>query len=83
MPVEVIDLPCVIGSGRQCSVWVNSPQIETRHIQISESDEGWVLEDLGSEHGTFFGDRKIHRRTIQHGDEYRLANYLRLRTELR
>lgn len=83
MPVEVIDLPCVIGSGRQCSVWVNSPQIETRHVQISQGEEGWVLEDLGSEHGTFFGDRRITRRSIHHGDEYRLANYLRLRTELR
>jgi hypothetical protein len=83
MPVEVIDLPCVIGSGRQCSVWVNSPQIETRHLQISQGEEGWVLEDLGSEHGTFFGGRKIKRKAIQHGDEYRLADYLRLRTELR
>jgi hypothetical protein len=83
MPVEVIDLPCVIGSGRHCSVWINSPRIETRHLQISQDDEGWVLEDLGSEHGTFFADRKIARRAIQHGDEYRLANYLRLRTELR
>lgn len=83
MPVEVIDLPCVIGSGRQCNVWINSPRIETRHLQISQDDQGWVLEDLGSEHGTFFGDRKIARRAIQHGDEYRLADYLRLRTELR
>jgi hypothetical protein len=83
MAVEVIDLPCVIGSGRHCSVWVNSPQIETRHLQISHDDSGWVVEDLGTEHGTFFGDRKISRRSIQHGDDYRLANYLRLRTELR
>ncbi|HZR07047.1 MAG TPA: FHA domain-containing protein [Myxococcales bacterium] len=83
MPVEVIDLPCVIGSGRQCSVWVNSPQIETRHLQISQDAGGWILEDLGTEHGTYFADRKIQRRAIQHGDEYRLANYLRLRTELR
>jgi pSer/pThr/pTyr-binding forkhead associated (FHA) protein len=83
MPVEVIDLPCVVGSGRHCSVWVNSPQIETRHLQIFQSEEGWVLEDLGSEHGTFFGNKKIRRKAIQHGDEYRLANYLRLRTELR
>ena len=83
MPIEVIDLPCLIGSGRKCSVWINAPRIETRHLQITQGDEGWVLEDLGSEHGTFFGDARIGRRTIQHGDEYRLANYLRLRTELR
>ena len=83
MPVEVIDLPCVIGSGRRCNVWINSPQIETRHVQISQGERGWVLEDLGSEHGTFFEGKKIARREIRHGDEYRLANYLRLRTELR
>jgi len=83
MPIEVIDLPCVVGSGRNCQVWVNSPQIETRHLQITQGDQGWVLEDLGSEHGTFLGDRRIQRRPIADGDEYRLAGYLRLRTELR
>jgi Nif-specific regulatory protein len=83
MPVEVIDLPCVIGSGRNCNVWINSPQIETRHLQITHGDEGWLLEDLGSEHGTFFEDRKITRRVLEHGDEFRLAGYLRLRAELR
>ena len=83
MPIEVIDLPCMVGSGRNCQVWVNSPQIETRHLQITQGDQGWVLEDLGSERGTFLGDRRIQRRPIADGDEYRLAGYLRLRTELR
>jgi hypothetical protein len=83
MPVEVIDLPCVIGSARNCTVWINSPQIETRHLQITRGDEGWVLEDLGSERGTFFGDRRIVRRVLENGDEFRLAGYLRLRAELR
>ena len=83
MPIEVIKLPCVIGSEKRCDVWINSPQIETRHLQITHQGEGWVLEDLGSEAGTFLGDKKIKRRVIQNGDEYRLAGYLRLRTELR
>ena len=38
------------------------------HIQITRDDEGWVLEDLGSEHGTFLGDHRIRRRTISNGD---------------
>ena len=83
MPIEVIDLPCVIGSGRNCAVWINSPRIETRPLQITHSREGWVLEDLKTEHGTLFGGRKIKQRIIQDGDEYSLAGYLRLRTELR
>jgi len=83
MPVEVIDLPCVVGSGKNCSVWINSPQIETKHLMVTHGQEGWVAEDMNTEHGTFLGDRKIHRRVLQHGDELRLAGYLRLRAELR
>ena len=83
MPIEVIDLPCIVGSGRNSSIWVNSPQIETRHLQITRGEEGWVAEDLGTEHGTFFEDKKIRRRVLRHGDELRLAGYLRLRAELR
>jgi FHA domain-containing protein len=83
MPVEVIDLPCVVGSGKNCSVWINSPQIETRHLMVTHGEEGWVAEDMNTEHGTFLGDQKIRRRVLQHGDELRLAGYLRLRAELR
>jgi len=83
MPVEVIDIPTVVGSERHCTVWVNSPQIETRHLQFARDDGDWYVEDLGSAHGTFLGDQKITRRRVEDGDEYRLAGYLRLRTEFR
>src|SRR5207237_6995127 len=83
MPVEVIDVPTVVGSERHCTVWVNSPQIETRHLQFAREGGDWYVEDLGSTHGTFLGDQRITRRRVQNGDEYRLAGYLRLRTELR
>jgi hypothetical protein len=83
MPVEVIDVPTVVGSERHCTVWVNSPQIETRHLQFGRDDDEWYVEDLGSTHGTFLGDQRITRRRVEDGDEYRLAGYLRLRTELR
>jgi hypothetical protein len=83
MPVEVIDLPTVVGSERHCTVWVNSPQIETRHVQFTRDDGEWYVEDLGSTHGTFLGDQRIARRRVEDGDEYRLAGYLRLRVELR
>ena len=83
MPVEAIDVPTVVGSERHCTVWVNSPQIETRHLQFAREDGEWYVEDLGSTHGTFLGDQRITRRRVENGDEYRLAGYLRLRTEFR
>ena len=83
MGIEVIDLPTIVGSDKRCSVWVNSPQIETRHLQIWREGESWLLEDLGTAKGTYLNDLRIKRRLVQHGDEYRLAGYLRLRTEFR
>jgi FHA domain len=83
MPFEVIDLPCIIGSSKRASVWINSPQIETNHLRITQSDDGWLIEDLGTEHGTFLAGKRIKRRVMADGDEFQLAGYLRLRAELR
>jgi hypothetical protein len=83
MPFEVIDLPCVIGSSKRANVWINSPQIETNHLRITQDGDGWLLEDLKSEHGTFMGEKRIQQRVLQDGDEFKLAGYLRLRAELR
>ncbi len=83
LPVEVIDLPATLGSSKRCSVWVNSPNIETRHLQITQDGSDWVLEDLHSAGGTFLGGERVQRHTIRHGEEFQLAGYLRMRTELR
>ena len=84
LPVEVIDTSVTIGSGKFCTVWINSPQIETRHLQIQQDGDSWVLTDLNSAHGTLVNNEPlVEPRVIQHGDEYRLAGYLRMRTELR
>jgi hypothetical protein len=83
MPFEVIDLPCIVGSSRKASVWINSPRIETNHLRITQGDEGWVVEDLDTEHGTYFGGERIQQRVLRDGDELKLAGYLRVRAELR
>lgn len=82
LPIEVIDVPCTVGSGKKNSVWVNSPQIETRHLVITHGDEGWVLEDAGTQHGTFFEGKRVQRKVLRSGDEFALAGYLRLKVEI-
>lgn len=83
LPIEVIDNPTLVGSGKMCGIWVNSPQIETRHLSIGLEGDDWVLTDLQSEKGTLFAERPVERRVLQHGDEFALAGYLRLRAEFR
>jgi hypothetical protein len=83
MPLEVIDLPCSMGSSRRNTIWINSPRIETHHAQIIETDEGWVFEDLNSEHGTTLEGEPVKRRVLENGDMFLLAGYLRLKVEMR
>jgi hypothetical protein len=83
LPLEVIDLPATVGSSRRCTVWINAPRVETRHLQITRGEGGYVVEDLDTEHGTFMNDRRVQRRVVEHGDEFRLAGYVRVRAELR
>jgi len=83
MPLEVINFPCTLGSGRRNTIWINSPRIETQHAQIVDGPEGWALEDLGSEHGTLFQGERIGRRVLSNGDLFLLAGYLRLKIEMR
>jgi pSer/pThr/pTyr-binding forkhead associated (FHA) protein len=42
-----------------------------------------VVEDLETEHGTYFGGERIRQRVLRDGDELKLAGYLRVRAELR
>ena len=83
MPVEVVDVPFTLGSGRRNSMWINSPQVETLHAQIVQTDDGWIFEDIGSEHGTFLNEKRIDSAVIHDGDTFLLAGYLRVKAELR
>ncbi|MBS2025432.1 MAG: FHA domain-containing protein [Deltaproteobacteria bacterium] len=83
LPIEVIDVPCTLGTGRRNTIWINSPQIETKHLTIYETDGVWTLRDENTEHGTFFEGKRIKERTLKHGDEFELAGYLKLRAEFK
>ena len=83
-PVEVINFPCVIGSARNNDIWLNAPNVETRHVRISETAEGWVLEDLGTQRGTFLADgTRVTRRVLCQGDAFLLAGHERMGIEIR
>jgi pSer/pThr/pTyr-binding forkhead associated (FHA) protein len=49
----------VIGSRSDCDVVVDSPVVSARHCQLTQTPEGFVLEDLGSTNGIFVDGVKI------------------------
>ena len=49
----------VIGADRSCDLVVDEPTVSGRHCRLTETAEGFVLEDLGSSNGTFVNGHRI------------------------
>ena len=48
-----------IGKNPKCNIVVNVPTVSGRHCRLTENDQGYLLEDLGSTNGTFVGGKRI------------------------
>ena len=60
----------MIGRDPQAAVWVDSSTVSRHHARIVVSDDGALLEDLGSKNGTFLRDRRIDApEKLTDGDE--------------
>jgi pSer/pThr/pTyr-binding forkhead associated (FHA) protein len=49
----------IIGSKADCDVVVDSPMASGRHCKLTQSSEGYFLEDLGSTNGTYIDGNRI------------------------
>jgi predicted component of type VI protein secretion system len=61
----------VIGRNPECDISIPTDEISRRHAELRPSQDGVMVEDLGSANGTFVNDRRITRELIKHGDELR------------
>jgi pSer/pThr/pTyr-binding forkhead associated (FHA) protein len=60
----------VVGRDEGADVLIDNPSVSRRHAEIRLTDDGWVVEDLGSSNGTFIQGQKIeHAHSIGLGDE--------------
>ncbi len=62
----------VIGRAPECDISIPSDEISRRHAELRVSQDGVMIEDLGSANGTFVNDRRVTRELLKHGDEIRL-----------
>jgi pSer/pThr/pTyr-binding forkhead associated (FHA) protein len=49
----------IIGNGAECDVIVDSPLVSSRHCQLSQTGDDYILEDLGSTNGTYVDGLRI------------------------
>jgi hypothetical protein len=61
-----------IGRGKSCEFVIESNRVSREHARVIKEAGGFVLEDLNSSNGTFFGPNKekVTRRPIRDGDEF-------------
>jgi hypothetical protein len=64
-----------IGRGKTCDFVIESNRVSREHCRILKEGADYVLEDLNSSNGTFFGPskEKVSRRKIKDGDEFTLG----------
>jgi len=51
--------PLVVGTSPECDLVVSDPRVSRRHCQLTLTERGIVLRDLGSKNGTMIGDVQI------------------------
>jgi len=82
-PVLYIEIPgeeavamegdeCIIGRGKSCHFVIDSNRVSRQHARIVRDGHSFILEDLNSSNGTFYGKHreKVTRRTVADGDEF-------------
>ncbi|MBA2343503.1 MAG: DUF3662 domain-containing protein [Rubrobacter sp.] len=61
--------PWTVGRSYENDVVVNDPNVSRQHARVTRSENGFIVEDLGSTNGTLLDGAPIDRERIEDGDE--------------
>ena len=65
----------VLGRSRECDIMLASPEVSRRHAQISPTESGWTIADLGSTNGVQVNGSTISgRHVLSPGDVIELGH---------
>jgi serine phosphatase RsbU (regulator of sigma subunit) len=71
----------VIGRRSDCQIFVPDMRVSRQHARLWKLNDGWTLEDLGSNNGTYINGIRLQQATaLRHDDEITIANN-RIRVE--
>lgn len=73
----------VIGRRSDCQIFVPDMRVSRQHARLWKDGDGWKLEDLGSNNGTYINGTRVQGSApLKHEDEILIANN-RIRVEAR
>lgn len=70
----------IIGRRSDCQIFVPDMRVSRQHARVREEDSGWIIEDLGSNNGTFLNGTKVQNAPLRPDDEIQIAGN-RIRVE--
>lgn len=77
---EVHDLTgrqMLIGRSTQAGIMLPAPTVSARHARLTQLEDGWVIEDMGSKAGTLVNGKRINGpQTLFDGDTVNLGGVL-------
>jgi len=63
----------IVGRHRSCDVVITDDTVSGRHCKITDTPDGFVIEDLGSSNGTFVNAKRIKTATLESNDQVALG----------
>lgn len=64
----------LVGRSSICDLTLTDSSVSSRHFKIIAADRGYLLQDLGSTNGTFYGDIKLKEIYLRPGTVFRAGN---------
>ncbi len=61
--------PTILGRAPDCGIRLDHPGLSRHHARLTPTDEGLLVEDLGSTNGWLLNDQRTDRAMVAHGDE--------------
>jgi pSer/pThr/pTyr-binding forkhead associated (FHA) protein len=67
---------CLVGRAKDCDVQIAERRLSRRHCEIIRDSGGFVVQDLGSQNGTYVNRKRIQGSyALKHGDILNFAEY--------
>jgi serine/threonine protein kinase len=66
--------PVVIGRDADCAIVLDEPLISRKHVQVSFANGVFIVEDLGSAHGTYVNGMRAYQERIPPGTQFTIGN---------
>lgn len=72
----LLDPACTsIGRHPESDIFLDDVTVSRRHAEVTRSDRGFVVRDVGSLNGTYLNRERIEEAVLRHGDELQIGKF--------